>query len=59
MKNPWMSMWLSAANKAAGPTRGLWMAEAKRQQTAFIKEMSKAAGLAASAGARTPKRRTK
>ena len=23
MKNPWMSMWLSAANKAAGAARGL------------------------------------
>ncbi len=42
MKNPWMSMWLSAANKAAGASRGLWMAEAQRQQQAFLKEMTKA-----------------
>lgn len=42
MKNPWMSLWLSAANKAAGTGRGLWMAEAQRQQQAFAKEMAKA-----------------
>lgn len=42
MKNPWMSMWLSAANKAAGASRGLWMAEAQRQQQAAVKEMTKA-----------------
>ena len=59
MKNPWMSMWLSAANKAAGPMRGFWTAEAKRQQAAFLKEMGKAAGLAASGTRRAPKRRTK
>lgn len=44
MKNPFMSMWLSAANKAAGTARGMWMAEARRQQTAAAKEMTKAAG---------------
>jgi hypothetical protein len=38
MKNPWMSMWLSAANKTAGAARGQWMAEAQRQQTALMNE---------------------
>ncbi len=45
MKNPWMSAWLSAANKAAGPARGMWAAAAKRQQTAAVKELTKAMGL--------------
>lgn len=37
MKNPWtkknpmLSMWLSAANAAAGPARGRAIAEGKRQ----------------------------
>ena len=30
-KNPFMSMWLSAANKAAGTARGTATAAAKRQ----------------------------
>ena len=42
MKNPWMSMWLSAANKAAGPARGFWSAEIARQQKAFAKTMTEA-----------------
>ncbi|MFT3972872.1 MAG: hypothetical protein QM699_05335 [Amaricoccus sp.] len=42
MKNPWMSMWLSAANKAAGPARSFWSAEAARQQKAFAKAMTEA-----------------
>ena len=46
MRNPWMSLWLSAANKAAGTARGLWMAEARRQQQAFANEVAKAWGLA-------------
>jgi hypothetical protein len=49
MKNPWMSLWLSAANRAAGTARGLWMAEAQRQQQAFAKEAAKAWGLGAKA----------
>jgi hypothetical protein len=60
MKNPWMSLWLSAANKAAGTARGLWMAEARRQQQAFAKELTKAWGLGGSTAARkpaTPRRR--
>lgn len=43
VKNPWMSMWLSAANKAAGAGRGFWSAEAARQQKAFAKAMTEAA----------------
>jgi hypothetical protein len=57
MKNPFMSMWLSAANKAAGTARGMWMAEGKRQQTAAAKEMAKAAGFGKAKAA--PKRRGK
>lgn len=38
MKNPWMSMWLSAANRAAGPARGFWTAQVRRQQKAMITE---------------------
>lgn len=62
MKNPWMSMWLSAANKAAGTGRGLWMAEAQRQQQAFIKEMTKAWSFGGSSSRRSSsakKRRSK
>ena len=39
MPNPWMSMWLSAANSWAGALRGLWTAELHRQQTAMANEM--------------------
>ncbi|UPY38804.1 hypothetical protein [Sediminicoccus sp. KRV36] len=34
-RNPLMSLWLSAANRAANTGRGMMMAEAKRQQTAL------------------------
>jgi hypothetical protein len=43
MKNPWMSLWLSAANQAANTARVFWLAEAKRQQQALAKEMTRAA----------------
>jgi hypothetical protein len=36
-KNPWLSVWLSAANAWAGTARGLVAAEARRQQTALTK----------------------
>lgn len=42
MKNPWMSLWLSAANQSASAARGLWAAEAARQQKAFVKTMAEA-----------------
>ncbi len=41
-KNPFMSLWLSGANKAASAGRGLFMAEARRQQAAILREASKA-----------------
>jgi hypothetical protein len=41
MKNPFLSLWLSAANKAAGTARGLWLAEARRQQAALAKKPTK------------------
>ncbi len=40
MKNPWMSMWLSAANASAGAARGFWTAQARRQQNAMLKEFT-------------------
>jgi hypothetical protein len=45
MKNPWMSLWLSAANQAAGTARVFWLAETRRQQKAFEREAAKAWGL--------------
>jgi hypothetical protein len=33
MSNPWMSLWLSAANSWASAARGFWTAELHRQQT--------------------------
>ena len=40
MRNPWMSLWLSAANSWAGAMRGLWTAELHRQQTAMARSES-------------------
>ena len=40
-KNPLMSLWLSAANSAAGSARGLWMAEIERQQRAMMQEFTR------------------
>ncbi len=45
MKNPWLSMWLSAANRAAGPARGFWTAEMRRQQKAMISEAGRSLSL--------------
>lgn len=41
MPNPWMSLWLSAANSWAGAMRGFWTAEMHRQQTALANEMAR------------------
>jgi len=41
MKNPWMSMWLSAANSSMSASRGLWAAEAQRAQSAMVAEMTR------------------
>jgi len=38
MKNPFLSLWLSAANRAAGPVRGFLTAEMRRQQKAIMRE---------------------
>ena len=43
MKNPLMSLWMSAANSAAGSARGLWMAELHRQQRAMMQDFTKQA----------------
>lgn len=37
-KNPFLSMWLSAANGWTGAGRGFWTAELQRQQALMIKE---------------------
>jgi hypothetical protein len=39
MPNPWMSVWLSAANSWGSAVRGFWTAELHRQQTAMANEM--------------------
>ena len=61
MKNPWMSLWLSAANRGANTARGLWMAEAKRQQAAAAKDLARMWGLEPPPSRRkpAPKRRAK
>ena len=41
MSNPWLSLWLSAANTWAGAARGFWTAELHRQQAAMMNEMSR------------------
>ena len=40
-KNPFMSMWLSAANSSAGMMRRAWAAEMQRQQQEFIQNWIK------------------
>lgn len=40
MKNPFMSLWLSQANRYAGMMRGLWAGEARRQQNAMVDAMT-------------------
>ena len=60
MKNPWMSMWLSAANKAAGAARGFGTAELHRQQKTMAREAARAFGFAPStATKRSPAKRRK
>ena len=43
MKNPWMSLWLSAANASMSSARGLAAAQARRAQTAMFDEMTRQA----------------
>jgi hypothetical protein len=58
MKNPWVSLWLSAANTAASTARGFWMAEFRRQQKAMEREWARAFS-AAPKKSETTKRRQK
>ena len=58
MKNPWMSMWLSAANAWAGAARGLWTAEMHRQQSTMLKELTQPTGRSSKSGAGSAKKRT-
>lgn len=37
-KNPLLSMFLSGANAASGKARGLWMQQARRNQTTAVKQ---------------------
>ena len=53
MKNPFMSMWLSNANRALGVGRGMVTAELRRQQSAAARAM-RATGLS---GAAKPKKK--
>jgi hypothetical protein len=39
MRNPWMRLWLSAANSWAGAMRSFWVAELHRQQASMANEM--------------------
>ena len=57
MKNPFMSAWLSAANKASGPLRGAFMAEAKKRQKAATSQWMKT--WTASLSGATPKPRAR
>ena len=61
-KNPLMSMMLSGANAWAGAARGLWSAEARRRQSAAMKEGARQAAAlwtAVPTGAATPRKRPK
>jgi hypothetical protein len=42
-KNPWLSLWLSAANTWAGSARSFWTAEARRQRTSLLGSATKPA----------------
>jgi hypothetical protein len=63
MPNPWLSLWLSAANTWAGAARAFWTAEMRRQQTAIANEVVRQAmrlwayPLMAPPADRSPKRR--
>jgi hypothetical protein len=54
MKNPFMSLWLSNANRTLGVSRGMVTAEMRRQQSAAAKEAIRAVRLG---GAAKPKKR--
>ena len=57
-KNPFLSMFLSSANAAAGKARGAWMQQARRtQKTATKKAAASWADLWAPMSGSKPKRR--
>ena len=56
MKNPFMSLWLSNANRALGVGRGMVTAEMCRQQSSAAKEAMRAVGLGG--GAKPKKKRS-
>lgn len=43
MKNPFLSLWLSAANRVAATARGHLLAEARKAQKKAVAEMTKPA----------------
>lgn len=43
MKNPFLSLWLSAAHQWMNAGRGFWMAELHRQQAAMVEQMMRQA----------------
>jgi hypothetical protein len=57
MKNPFLSIWLSAANSAAGSARAFWTAELRRQQNAIARETARGLAVPASKNRPSPKRR--
>jgi hypothetical protein len=65
MKNPWMSLWLSGFNRAAGYARGHASAHAARQYQAMMSEGTRqmmrlwTAGLLAAPTTKKPTRRKK
>jgi hypothetical protein len=56
-KNPFMSMWLSGANKMMGAARGQMTAAAKRQGSQVEAEMTRQIVDFWTGGAATPKKR--
>jgi hypothetical protein len=58
MKNPFLSMWLTAANTAAGSARAFWTAELHRQQKAIAKQTGRGVAAPASRKRSSAKRQT-
>ncbi|HEX2134690.1 MAG TPA: hypothetical protein VHG30_02130 [Microvirga sp.] len=58
MKNPWMSLWLSAANTWAGAARGFWTAEMARQQKAMLEGTKPSKRSPSGSRSAAPKRRS-
>jgi hypothetical protein len=56
-KNAFMSLWLSGANKVAGTGRGLWLAAARKQQAAAIREAGRLAASFWTGGPKAPSTR--